>query len=151
PAWQSALTIRTFDIAAPLPAAPAARARTCGAPCLDTRNRRADQSKNDDYPRILFNLLISVCYWLVLRRPRRAGTASFPAPDRLSSRRLRSGGRGAAMAEVEPDALHERLLTYVGRPMGPDSEAPDPVNVPMIRHWVDALDDRNPVYLDAEV
>jgi uncharacterized protein len=22
------------------------------------------------------------------------------------------------------------------------------VNVPMIRHWVDALDDRNPVYLD---
>jgi acyl dehydratase len=32
--------------------------------------------------------------------------------------------------------------------MGPASVAPDPVNVPMIRHWVDALDDRNPVYLD---
>ena len=32
--------------------------------------------------------------------------------------------------------------------MGPDSVAPDPVNVPMIRHWVAALDDRNPVYLD---
>lgn len=28
--------------------------------------------------------------------------------------------------------------------------APDPVNVPMVRHWVDALDDRNPVYLDEE-
>ncbi len=26
--------------------------------------------------------------------------------------------------------------------------APDPVNLPMIRHWVAALDDRNPVYLD---
>lgn len=32
--------------------------------------------------------------------------------------------------------------------MGSPSVAPDPVNVPMIRHWVDALDDRNPVYLD---
>jgi acyl dehydratase len=29
------------------------------------------------------------------------------------------------------------------------SIAPDEVNLPMIRHWVDALDDRNPVYLDA--
>ncbi len=26
--------------------------------------------------------------------------------------------------------------------------APDPVNVPMIRHWVDALADFNPIYLD---
>src|SRR6185312_6316508 len=26
------------------------------------------------------------------------------------------------------------------------SLAPDPVNVAMIRHWVDALDDRNPAY-----
>ncbi len=34
--------------------------------------------------------------------------------------------------------------------MGAPSLAPDPVNVPMIRHWVDALDDRNPVYLDEE-
>jgi acyl dehydratase len=34
--------------------------------------------------------------------------------------------------------------------MAPPSIAPDPVNVPMIRHWVDALDDRNPVYLDEE-
>ena len=34
--------------------------------------------------------------------------------------------------------------------MGPPAVAPDAVNVPMIRHWVDALDDRNPVYLDEE-
>jgi acyl dehydratase len=46
------------------------------------------------------------------------------------------------------DELRERLEAYVGKPMGPASVAPDPVNVPMIRHWVDALDDRNPVYLD---
>ncbi|MDX1384301.1 MAG: MaoC family dehydratase N-terminal domain-containing protein [Thermoanaerobaculia bacterium] len=55
------------------------------------------------------------------------------------------------MADAEVDALRERLERYVGRPMGPPGVAPDPVNVPMIRHWVDALDDRNPVYLDEEV
>jgi len=48
------------------------------------------------------------------------------------------------------DALRARLEVYVGRPMGPPADAPDPVNVPMIRHWVDALDDRNPVYLDED-
>lgn len=32
--------------------------------------------------------------------------------------------------------------------MGPPSVAPEDVNVPMIRHWVDALDDQNPIYLD---
>ena len=34
--------------------------------------------------------------------------------------------------------------------MGPPAVAPEAVNVPMIRHWVDALDDRNPVYLDED-
>ena len=52
------------------------------------------------------------------------------------------------MTEAEADPVRERLEEYVGKPMGPPSMAPDPVNVPMIRHWVDALDDRNPVYLD---
>ncbi len=50
----------------------------------------------------------------------------------------------------EVDALRAQLEKYVGKPMGPPSVAPDAVNVPMIRHWVDALDDRNPVYLDEE-
>ncbi len=48
------------------------------------------------------------------------------------------------------DTVREGLEKYVGTPMGPATAAPDPVNVPMIRHWVDALDDRNPVYLDEE-
>lgn len=55
------------------------------------------------------------------------------------------------MADAEVDELREQLEKYVGKPMGPPSIAPDPVNVPMIRHWVDALDDRNPVYLDEEL
>lgn len=54
------------------------------------------------------------------------------------------------MAEAEVDAVRARLEKYVGKPMGPAQVAPDPVNVPMIRHWVAALDDRNPVYLDEE-
>ena len=52
------------------------------------------------------------------------------------------------MSEHHPDELRERLEVYIGKPMGPGANAPDPVNIPMIRHWVDALDDRNPVYLD---
>lgn len=50
----------------------------------------------------------------------------------------------------EPDALREKLLEGVGKPFGDGRPqvAPDPVNVPMIRHWVDAIDDRNPIYLD---
>jgi len=55
------------------------------------------------------------------------------------------------MADAEVDELRARLGEYVGKPMGPPAVAPDPVNVPMMRHWVDALDDRNPVYLDEDV
>ncbi|MCH6561908.1 MAG: MaoC family dehydratase N-terminal domain-containing protein [Myxococcales bacterium] len=54
------------------------------------------------------------------------------------------------MADKEVDELRARLEAYVGKPMGPPAVAPDAVNLPMIRHWVDALDDRNPVYLDEE-
>ena len=52
------------------------------------------------------------------------------------------------MADDATDELRADLERFVGAPMGPPGVAPDPVNVPMIRHWVDALDDRNPVYLD---
>jgi len=48
------------------------------------------------------------------------------------------------------DPLRDALVARIGRPMhasGP-AAAPDPVNVPMIRHWVDAFEDRNPIYLD---
>jgi hypothetical protein len=46
------------------------------------------------------------------------------------------------------DRLRDDLLAMLGRPMGSagPSIAPDPVNIAMIRHWVDALDDRNPAY-----
>jgi len=46
-------------------------------------------------------------------------------------------------------SFQDRLDALVGQPMGPGNEAPDPVNLPMIRHWVAAFDDHNPAYLDA--
>ncbi len=54
--------------------------------------------------------------------------------------------------DLVPDDLRAQVEVLLGKPMsdaGP-SPAPDDVNLPMIRHWVDALDDRNPIYLDAE-
>ena len=56
------------------------------------------------------------------------------------------------MSDREPDELHEHLLRWVGKSLNPDgpAQAPDPVNVPMVRHWVDAMDDHNPIYLDEE-
>ena len=51
---------------------------------------------------------------------------------------------------MSTDDVRDRLLGRIGQPMGSGGPvpAPDPVNLPMIRHWVDAFDDRNPVYLD---
>jgi uncharacterized OB-fold protein len=41
----------------------------------------------------------------------------------------------------------ERLQAFVGRRLGL-AHGQDPVNVPMVRHWVEAMEDANPVYLD---
>ena len=48
------------------------------------------------------------------------------------------------------EALDKYLQSWIGEKLntGGTSYAPDPVNMPMIRHWVDAFDDRNPVYED---
>ena len=48
--------------------------------------------------------------------------------------------------------LQAKLEECVGQPTGSGgpSVGPDEVNLPMIRHWVDAMADHNPVYLDAE-
>ena len=55
------------------------------------------------------------------------------------------------MAEEENDSVRDSVEKFIGEPMGPGAVAPEAVNIPMIRHWVDALDDRNPVYLDEEI
>jgi len=50
------------------------------------------------------------------------------------------------------DSLRDELQERVGQSLGGSGVAlaPDPVNLPMIRHWVDALEDRNPIYLDEQ-
>lgn len=53
------------------------------------------------------------------------------------------------MPEESP-TFQDRIDALVGTPMGPGGTGPDPVNLPMIRHWVAAFDDENPVYLDAD-
>ena len=47
-------------------------------------------------------------------------------------------------------ALLDDLRQFEGREVGPPEPADDPVNVPMIRHWVEAMGDTNPVYLDED-
>ena len=50
--------------------------------------------------------------------------------------------------ELAPFPDHSaELATLVGQGAGPPSLAPDAVNVPMIRHWVEAMGDHNPVYI----
>ena len=48
--------------------------------------------------------------------------------------------------------LEDELQALIGQPLGRGgpATAPDPVNQPMIRHWVAAFADHNPVYLDAD-
>jgi acyl dehydratase len=55
-----------------------------------------------------------------------------------------------SMTPDQDDPLRASLEPWIGKPMssGGPAIAPDPVNIPMIRHWVDALDDHNPIYLD---
>src|SRR5690606_2342805 len=45
-------------------------------------------------------------------------------------------------------ALREK---FEGAELGPEQHGRFPVNEPMIAHWCDAMDDRNPVYTDPEL
>jgi len=48
-------------------------------------------------------------------------------------------------------ALEARLQKFIGQATGPPTTGPDRVNEAMIRHWCEAMGDRNPVYTDAAV
>jgi uncharacterized OB-fold protein/acyl dehydratase len=48
----------------------------------------------------------------------------------------------------ESRELEAELKRFVGLQEGPAQVAADPVNEPMIRHWCQAMGDRNPAYLD---
>ena len=47
-------------------------------------------------------------------------------------------------------AFAARLKEFEGKEAGEPEQGADPVNQPMIRHWVEAVGDENPVYTDPE-
>ena len=57
---------------------------------------------------------------------------------------------GSETATAADPAFVEEIKAFEGRAVGPAVPADDPVNTPMIRHWVEAMGDDNPVYLDDE-
>ncbi|RSS53841.1 bifunctional MaoC family dehydratase N-terminal/OB-fold nucleic acid binding domain-containing protein [Streptomyces sp. WAC01280] len=48
--------------------------------------------------------------------------------------------------ETAPDELYERLAAYEGRSAATAGVGKDPVNLPMIRHWCEAMGDAHPAY-----
>jgi uncharacterized protein len=62
-----------------------------------------------------------------------------------------AAGAGDRLPELEglPDNSVE-LERLVGMSTGTPTLSPDTVNLPMIRHWVEAMGDENPVYLSDE-
>ncbi len=48
----------------------------------------------------------------------------------------------------EQAAFYAEMQPFFGQEIGIDQHGSDPVNVPMIRHWVEAMGDKNPVYTD---
>jgi uncharacterized OB-fold protein/acyl dehydratase len=55
-----------------------------------------------------------------------------------------------ATAAKDAAAFLTELRAFEGRRSGPPMEGRDDVNQAMIRHWVDAMGDENPVYVDDE-
>ena len=45
------------------------------------------------------------------------------------------------------ESYDDRLMSFEGRQLVSFKPGQDPVNVPMIRHWVESMEDDNPVYL----
>jgi uncharacterized protein len=45
-------------------------------------------------------------------------------------------------------SLDEQLQEFVGQEIGVLQPGPDPVNIPMVRHWCETMGDSNPIYLD---
>ena len=94
------------------------------------------------------------------RPPRRARAGRSPGPDQHVRRRGQRGpardpGHGRTRHEAERSmsdtvTLDDKLQAFVGQSSGPATRGRHPVNEPMIAHWVEAMGDHNPVYVDEE-
>ena len=54
------------------------------------------------------------------------------------------------MNAAKKEAFEAEMRAYVGKPIGPPTVARDPVNLPMIRQWCDAMGESHPAYLGAD-
>lgn len=54
------------------------------------------------------------------------------------------------LSEQQDEFYEQRLQEFTGRTLMTELPGPDPVNQPMIRHWVEAMGDTNPIYVDAD-
>ncbi len=54
------------------------------------------------------------------------------------------------MTPEEQQAFEDKIYAYVGLQVCPRTPAKDPVNETMIRHWAEALGEKNPAYTDAQ-
>jgi hypothetical protein len=54
---------------------------------------------------------------------------------------------------IQDELLEAELASLIGKPVGSPGPTlgPDPVNLPMIRHWTTAFEDRNPVYTEEQL
>jgi acyl dehydratase len=59
-------------------------------------------------------------------------------------------GAPGDVKDASPEAYLARLQAFEGASAGEPTEGPDAVNQAMIRHWVEAMGDENPVYTDEE-
>jgi len=71
------------------------------------------------------------------------------APASGSSAQSSAGERLEELATFPDHSA--KLAALVGQTAGAPNLAPDAVNVPMIRHWVEAMGDHNPVYVSDDV
>ena len=53
-------------------------------------------------------------------------------------------------ADTDKAAFAARLKEFEGKEAGDPEQGADPVNQPMIRHWVEAVGDENPIYTQRE-
>ncbi len=79
---------------------------------------------------------------------------SAPAPAAASSNgssEASTNGSAARFEELTPFPDHSvELAGLIGQVSGAPNLSPHAVNVPMIRHWVEAMGDYNPVYVSDE-
>lgn len=54
------------------------------------------------------------------------------------------------MTPEEQQVFEDKIYAYVGREVCPRTPAKDPVNETMIRHWAEALGEKNPAYTDSQ-